>query len=194
MAENDPQPPPQAPAFERGPNMGVPGGAKIARPSLRLEDPLTPEELKRFEGILGAPGSLARPAPAADAAPQVLTCEDDPIQRRIISQTLIAAGCEAFEVDNGAHALESAAAQPLDLLILDLKLPVLDGYQVLRGLRSYLKWPLPVVLALSELPGVEYEATALDLGADLYLKKPFALPLLKAYVNSCLRRARGLAK
>lgn len=171
---------------EMSTNMGVPGGAGILRPTCLLEDALSAQERAKFEALLGGSG-FERPARAQGSAPSVLTCEDDPRMRATIAPILGGMGCEAYEVGNGADALKALAAQPIDLLILDLRLPALDGFGVLRGLRSFLGWSMPPVLVLTALGSVEDETAVFNLGANGMVRKPFRLPQLKAHVRNLLR-------
>ena len=89
-------------------------------------------------------------------------------------------------VANGEDALALAYEIPYDLIILDILLPGLDGYEVCRQLREQ-RQTVPI-LFLSALGEVEQRVTGLDLGADDYLTKPFAFRELEARVRALLRR------
>jgi len=87
---------------------------------------------------------------------------------------------------NGNDGLEQALIEPYDLIILDVMLPGIDGFQILKELRKE-KLTVPVLL-LTAKTRVEDKVSGLDLGADDYLTKPFAVPELLARVRSLLRR------
>jgi DNA-binding response OmpR family regulator len=88
---------------------------------------------------------------------------------------------------SGDQGLEQALVEPYDLVILDVMLPGLDGFQILKKLRND-GIAIPVLM-LTAKTRVEDKVSGLDLGADDYLTKPFAVPELLARVRSLLRRA-----
>ena len=99
---------------------------------------------------------------------------------------------EGFAVDlahDGPRGLESALTGRYDLLILDVMLPGLSGYQVVRQLRAAKVWT--PVLMLTAKDGEYDEADALDEGADDYLTKPFSFVVLLARVRALIRRGGG---
>ena len=91
---------------------------------------------------------------------------------------------------NGREALERLAARPFDLVLLDIQMPELDGYQVLARMKAdpvLRHVPVIMISAVSELESV---VRCIELGADDYLPKPFNAVLLRARVGSCLERKR----
>src|SRR5205085_3509854 len=90
------------------------------------------------------------------------------------------------EAETGAKALRLAAQQPPDLVILDLGLPDMDGQDVLRQLREWLKAP---IIILSARDQEKQKVAALDSGADDYLTKPFSTGELLARIRVALRHA-----
>ncbi len=109
---------------------------------------------------------------------------------RVIEVSLRAHGYTPFEAGSGHEALATARVVDLDLVILDLGLPDIDGLAVYRALRSELRVPIMVVTA----DGSEQRlVSALDFGADDYLTKPFSLPELMARVRVALRHRRVLS-
>ena len=122
---------------------------------------------------------------------RILVAEDDPLLADGLIRALRVAGYAADRVADG-HAAESALlTQHFDLLILDIGLPGLDGFQVLKRARER-KIDVPVLI-LTALDAVENRVHGLDLGADDYLVKPFELTELEARVRALTRRARGNA-
>jgi two-component system, OmpR family, response regulator len=120
---------------------------------------------------------------------RILLAEDDAVLSDGLCRSLRAAGYAVDAVDCGARADAALAAQPFDLLILDLGLPRLDGMDVLRRLRAR-NSALPVLI-LTAADSVELRVKGLDLGADDYMAKPFALSELEARVRALTRRAMG---
>ena len=118
---------------------------------------------------------------------RILIAEDDPILADGLARSLREAGYSVDNVATGAAADCAIASFEFDLLILDLGLPKMSGLEVLRRLRSRSR-ELPVLILTAE-DGVEARVRGLDLGADDYLAKPFALEELKARVRALSRRS-----
>ena len=120
-------------------------------------------------------------------APLVLVIEDETPIRRFLRASLTEEGYRVEEATSGEEGIKKAAAQPPDLVILDLGLPGLDGQDVLRRLREWLTAP---VIILSARDQEKQKVEALDAGADDYLTKPFGLGELLARMRTALRHAR----
>ena len=122
---------------------------------------------------------------------RILLVEDDPSLARGLSALLKAAGFSVDLAEDGEIALELALSEPYALITLDIGLPELDGFQVLKRLRArQLKTP---VLILTARDAVDDRVTGLDLGADDYLLKPFEPSELEARIRALLRRSQGQA-
>jgi two-component system OmpR family response regulator len=120
---------------------------------------------------------------------RILIAEDDPILTDGLRRSLRQAGYAVDCVKTGVEADSAVAGGEFDLLILDLGLPKMGGLEVLRRLRAR-QSPLPVLI-LTALDGVNDRVRGLDLGADDYLAKPFALGELKARVRALTRRGHS---
>jgi len=120
---------------------------------------------------------------------KILIVEDEPKTGDYLKQGLSEAGFVADLARDGWDGLELAKANPYDLLILDVMLPGLDGWQVLDGLRR--AGIVTPVLFLSARDQIEDRVKGLELGADDYLVKPFAFAELLARVRGLLRRGRA---
>ena len=120
---------------------------------------------------------------------RILIAEDDSVLRDGLSRSLRAAGYAVDAVASGSDADTALTAQTFDLVILDLGLPGMSGEEVIRRLRS--KSNAVPVLILTAADSVEQRVRGLDLGADDYMAKPFALSELEARVRALTRRAGG---
>lgn len=127
---------------------------------------------------------------------KVLIAEDEPYTRDLLVDTLAYAGYDVIQADNGSIALGLAFDEHPDLILLDLIMPVMDGFEVLSKLRtSQIEFPsvanIPVIL-LSGLAPEEGEQAAMSLGATHYLTKPWEPGMLETAVKVALREARAL--
>ncbi|HEX4708050.1 MAG TPA: response regulator transcription factor [Candidatus Udaeobacter sp.] len=117
---------------------------------------------------------------------RILIVEDEAAVARQIGAALTEDGHEAKTVNNGEAALEEASRTPFDLIVLDIRLPGIDGFEVLRRLRR--QHLAARVLLLTARGAVDDRVTGLQLGADDYLPKPFAMRELVARVRALGRR------
>jgi two-component system, OmpR family, KDP operon response regulator KdpE len=119
---------------------------------------------------------------------RVLVVDDEPSILRVVAANLRARGYEALTVATGKAALTVIESQQPDCIVLDLGLPDIGGLEVLRRLRSWTPTPVVVLTAVDD---EHRRATALDLGADDYVTKPFAMTDLLARVRGALQHARS---
>jgi len=116
----------------------------------------------------------------------ILIVEDEVRLARQIASALTEAGPDPVVIHDGEGALQEATDAPFDLIVLDVGLPHLDGFEVLRHLRA--RHVTSRVLVLTARGEVRDRVTGLQLGADDYLPKPFAMPELVARVRALGRR------
>jgi two-component system copper resistance phosphate regulon response regulator CusR len=121
---------------------------------------------------------------------RILYVEDDATAQEYIRRGLEEHGYEVDVVSNGARGLERALEAGYDLLILDVMLPVTDGFELLRRLRA--RGRETRVIFLSARGDVGDRVTGLNLGADDYLRKPFAFAELLARIQAVTRRRADL--
>ncbi len=140
--------------------------------------------------------SVKRPAGQSVAADSshpgsllILIVDDDEDLRILARKVLVRAGHRVLEASNGVEGLELIASQSPDLLVLDLVMPEVDGFEVLRRLRSRpSSRPLPVIV-LTAHGDEERARSSFELGATDFLAKPFTPPQLDARVRSCFAHA-----
>ncbi|CCG03824.1 response regulator transcription factor [Blastococcus saxobsidens] len=118
----------------------------------------------------------------------VLIIEDDPRIRRMLQMTLQREGLEVTEAESGEAALEKLAEHPFDVILLDLMLPGMDGFEVCREIRKTSNTPVIMVTARSDSHDV---VAGLEAGADDYVSKPFVVKELSARIRALARRTRA---
>ncbi len=122
---------------------------------------------------------------------RILIAEDDQVLADGLLRSLRASGYAVDHVGSGTEADAALATHEFDLLILDLGLPKMHGFDVLRKMRG--RGSAVPVLILTAADGVEQRVKGLDLGADDYMAKPFELQELEARVRALTRRGLGTA-
>ena len=122
---------------------------------------------------------------------RILIAEDDQVLADGLLRTLRGSGYAVDHVASGSEADAALSTQEFDLLILDLGLPKLHGFEVLKKLRA--RGSATAVLILTAADSIEQRVKGLDLGADDYMAKPFSLQELEARVRALVRRGLGAA-
>jgi two-component system OmpR family response regulator len=117
---------------------------------------------------------------------RLLVVEDEQRMAAALARGFSHAGFQVDVVGDGESALQRATDTPYDAILLDIMLPVLSGYEVIRQLRRRSIWT--PILVVSAKDGEFDEADGLDLGADDYLTKPFSFVVLLAHLRALLRR------
>jgi two-component system response regulator MprA len=120
---------------------------------------------------------------------RLLVVDDDPDVRDSLERALRHAGYAVTTAVHGADALDSVARSPVDLIVLDVLMPMVDGFDACRRLRE--RGDATPVLVLTARDAVDDRVTGLEVGADDYLVKPFALRELMARVRALLRRSQA---
>jgi DNA-binding response OmpR family regulator len=124
----------------------------------------------------------------AEAAPTILLVDDEDSVRKVLAFPLERDGFAVIQAADGEEALEKFAAQTIDLVVLDIMLPRLDGLEVCKRLRATSTVPIIMLTARDdELDKV----IGLELGADDYITKPFSIREFRSRVRALLRRARA---
>jgi two-component system, OmpR family, KDP operon response regulator KdpE len=136
-------------------------------------------------------GHLSAPTHATDSrtsGKQILLVEAEAPTRRLLHTLLRSSGYEVALAASGDEALEQAARVTPDAIVLDLKLPDVNGLGLCRELRE---WSTTPIIVLSDDAGEQRKVEALDLGADDYVTKPFGTHELLARIRAAMRRARS---
>ena len=123
---------------------------------------------------------------------RVLLIEDDSATAQSIELMLKSEGFNVYTTDLGEEGIDLGKVYDYDIILLDLNLPDMSGFEVLRSLRvSKVKTP---ILILSGLPGIEDKVRGLGFGADDYMTKPFHRNELVARMHAIVRRSKGHAQ
>jgi len=120
----------------------------------------------------------------SQSGPLVLVVDDEPQVRRFLRAALEGNGYRVVETETGHAAITQAATRNPDIILLDLMLPDVDGFEVTRRIRE---WTTIPIIILSVRGRERDKVEALDLGADDYVTKPFGAPELLARVRVALR-------
>jgi class 3 adenylate cyclase/CheY-like chemotaxis protein len=150
-----------------------PAPAESPAPSAAARDP-TVTVPGTEPGILGA----------------ILVVDDNPENRDMLARRLARQGHQVRTAPGGREALEALRAEPVDLLLLDVMMPGLDGYAVLQELKTDERLRDIPVLMISALDEMASVVRCIELGADDYLPKPFDPVLLQARIGACLEKKR----
>lgn len=116
---------------------------------------------------------------------KILVVEDDKVIREGICEYLSEFGYEMYEADDGRKALNIFKDKDINLIILDIQIPLLNGLEVLKEVRKESKIPILMLTAFSD---EEYKISAFSSLADGYIEKPFSLPVLKVRIDSLIKR------
>ena len=121
--------------------------------------------------------------------PRILVVDDEPGIIRALQASLEANGFETLAATDGSEALEAIDKELPDLLILDIIMPKMDGFEVCRRVRQLSEIP---IIMLSARQSEEDKVQCLNLGSDDYISKPFSMNELVARVKAVLRRTTGI--
>jgi two-component system OmpR family response regulator len=123
-----------------------------------------------------------------DSVIKVLLVEDDPVILDLTAYVLRRERFVVVEASDGAHALRRLKADRPDIVVLDLGLPVVDGFEVIRRMRAESETPILVVTGRKEAQDL---LRCFDLGSDDFIPKPYQFPELTARIRAILRRVSG---
>lgn len=120
-------------------------------------------------------------------AKRILIVDDEPRYLRLLEANLRTEGYEVVTASDGAQAVDVFSNQPIDLVLMDVMMPKLDGFGATQRIREFSNTPIVILTAKGD---EQDRVRGLDLGADDYLVKPFSATELLARVRAVLRRAQ----
>ena len=123
-------------------------------------------------------------------ASSLLVVEDNSMNRIMLSRYITKLGYQSILVENGRQALDKLQGESIDLVLLDVEMPEMDGYQVLEQLKAHPRLRDIPVIMISAVEELESVVRCIELGAQDYLPKPFNPVLLRARLTACLERKR----
>jgi adenylate cyclase len=159
---------------------------------LKSPAPGAPDQSPLIDSVMASLRELARESAAASGGETgaLLVVDDNEINRDLLSRYLARLGHAVQTAPDGRKALEMIATGAFDLVLLDIMMPELNGYQVLQHLQDSPAWrDLPVIM-ISALDEMDSVVRCIELGAADYLAKPFNPVLLRARVGACLEKKR----
>ena len=133
---------------------------------------------------------MLAPSAQCDHEPFVLVVDDDEANRSLLLDELDYIGCRGIAVASGCEALAALDRYAIDVILLDILMPDMDGFEVLRNLRNDPARRLMPVVMISALSDLVNVVRCIEMGADDYLPKPFDPILLKARISSCMQKKR----
>src|ERR1700761_9058295 len=137
----------------------------------------------------GNESSCSRPAP--DSSLRILMAEDNMINQKVGKLILQRAGFSIDLVADGNEALEAHRANPYDMILMDCQMPMMDGFEASRQIRSLKQHRQPVIIAVTANALVGERERCLKAGMDDYLSKPFQAEQLVAVVKKWIVQRRG---
>jgi type IV pilus assembly protein PilB len=124
---------------------------------------------------------------------RVLVADDEPITRMLVKLLLERESYEVLEAANGKQAVEIATRERPDLMVIDLNMPEMDGYEAIGRLRRDITMATLPIMVLTSEEGPGIERRVLELGADDYILKPFDPAVLLSRVNGVFRRLKVMS-
>jgi two-component system, cell cycle response regulator len=125
-----------------------------------------------------------------EAPASILVVDDDRVNRMLLSRDLERDGHRVATAEDGGGALEALRAEPFDVVLLDVLMPGLDGYETLARIEGDERLRHVPVIMVSALDDIESVVRCIEMGAADYLPKPFDPVLLRARINGCLIKKR----
>jgi PleD family two-component response regulator len=124
------------------------------------------------------------------APASILVVDDDPMNRMLLTRDLEREGHRVATAQDGVRALQALGAEPFDIVLLDVLMPEIDGYDTLAQIERDEKLRHVPVIMVSALEDIGSVVRCIEMGAADYLPKPFDPVLLRARINGCLTKKR----
>lgn len=126
-----------------------------------------------------------------DARPLILIADDDPEIRKLLRMHLQTMQCDLIEADDGAVTLESVIVNKPDLIVLDVMMPELNGWEICKYVKEHEEYADTGVIMLTAIGATVNELTSPLYGADAYIDKPFNFDELEFKIRKVLSSRRG---
>ncbi len=175
------------PATSHAPNRGGPGAAAVTAP---INAPIAVATPVAAPAAASAEGDDTALSSGAERG-LLLVVDDNETNREVLSRRLKMQGYATQCEPDGAAALSAIANRVFDLVLLDIMMPDMDGYEVLRRLKADEQTRDVPVIMISAIGDLDSVVRCIELGAEDYLPKPFNPTLLKARIGACLEKKRG---
>jgi two-component system response regulator len=148
--------------------------------------------LSLIQDLVSTTRPLAEDAAWTKASEQgsLLVVDDNETNRDLLARHLESQGHTVAKAENGRQALGMIQKDKFDLVLLDVMMPEMNGYQVLTHMKSNISWKNIPVIMISALGEMDSVVQCIEMGAEDYLPKPFNPVLLKARINACLEKKR----
>ena len=143
-----------------------------------------------LSAVLKSVPSLSSPASRKTESSRILIVDDTAATRELLLRRLAREGHHVVEVANGRSALDRVAAETFDLILLDIMMPDLNGYEVLLQLKTDARFRHIPVIVISALDEIDSVVRCIEAGAEDYLSKPFDPVLLRARIGASLEKTR----
>ena len=166
-------------------------GVVLLDPATPVEEGLEAARRRLFQAREAGGDRVAAEESAVETTPRLLVAEDDEISATLLLHRLQKEGLEIVRHDNGREAYEAALEQTPNLVILDVKMPGMDGFEVLERLRKLPAYHRVPIILLTSMGSEADVVRGFQLGADDYILKPFSPVELSARVWRLLRRGRS---
>lgn len=140
---------------------------------------------RTIENLESGTTMFTEPAIADENSQTILVAEDEEILRDLLRKSLNRSGFTVLCAENGARALETLRSNTIDLVLLDIMMPEMDGFEFCEEVRQTSDVPIIILTALNRPDDV---VRGLQLGADEYITKPFSFSELNVRIESMLRR------
>ena len=147
---------------------------------------------REVSACIVAPTRLLNPNMAESSPVEILVVEDNPTNQQVVLMVLRALGYQPDMAENGRVAIDKLTSHKYDLVLLDLQMPDIDGFEVARYVRQHLNYQ-PVIVAITAGATSEDRQRAQEVGIDDYVLKPFKISLLKEVVLKYARHANRSA-
>jgi PAS domain S-box-containing protein len=148
---------------------------------------------REVSACIVAPTQLLTPNMAETAPVEILVVEDNPTNQQVVLMVLRALGYQPDIAENGRTGIEKVSSHKYDIILLDLQMPDIDGFEVARHIREHLNYQ-PVIVAITAGASAEDRQRCLDAGMDDYVLKPFKISVLKDVVLKYARNSNRARK